>query len=323
MLAIELYWFVVAPIVSEAGQWWRRRHRLRVTTRTVATAVWTATLVLLLMVPWQSRVVLPAVMRAAAYAAVYPPTAARLEAVAITVGQPVRAGTVLFQLGLPQLDFQLAQIADRITLIDTLIRRQEASGQGTTQLTVLREELATSLATRDGLRALTARLTIRAPLDGVVAEMAEALAPGRWVPVELALARIVAPERAQFQAYVGSRDLHRIAPGARGVFVAEDPSRRALPVGLSALRAINTPMLEAPYLASRHEGAISVAADTRHGLVPVQSQYRLLLDPAGPAPLPAPAQVTRGTIHLNAERVSALDRMWRMATSLVIRESGF
>jgi putative peptide zinc metalloprotease protein len=64
-----------------------------------------------------------------------------------------------------------------------------------------------------------------------------------------------------------------------------------------------------------------VREDAEGRLVPEESVYRVSLAPR--APVPAPEQVRRGTVYVEGEARSLLDRAWRAVAAVLIRESGF
>jgi putative peptide zinc metalloprotease protein len=110
-----------------------------------------------------------------------------------------------------------------------------------------------------------------------------------------------------------------------------------------AVDPVAVSVLDVPALASVNGGPVAVEGQTgpqpgqQHGatgrsaLAPVEAVYRISLnvEPAtiGPAAAGAmqdgPERVTRGIVRVTGEARSIAERFWRMAASVLIRETGF
>ncbi len=321
LMIIELGWFIVLPVARETADWWRRRHTVRLNTALLRTSLLLIGLGVLVTVPWQSWVAIPALEQPGQKTIIYPPFPARILAIDVERGQEVASDAVLARLAVPELDHQLIQTTERIILLTTLIRRHGADSESVDQVGVLQEELAASRATLDGLRALQAQLMVRAPLAGTVVDLGPDLRSGVWVTAETPLARLVADDRTRYLGLVDGDALHRIVPGAPGWFVPEDPARSTVPVRVSEVDLTNVVALDQPYLASAYGGGVAVQQDDAGRLIPTVPQYRVWLEPADPAG--APPRVVRGTVHIEADARSWADRLWRSTLAVLIRESGF
>ncbi len=319
LMAVELAWFIARPLQRELAEWWRRRDELRWNRRTTATLAALCGAVALLLVPWQSRVSVPAVLEAAEFAALYPPASAQIDSVHVRAGERVQAGQLLYQLRAPDLEQQLAQVGGEIELAQRLILRQAASPETLGQLGVLEQQLATGVASYRGLQARIERLQVRAPVAGVLRDVPSGLAPGLWINETVLLGRVVAPQRARLRGFVAGEELERIEAGAGGRFYPEDPTLSSLPLVVDRIETAGVQNIDTPYLSSSHGGAIAVREDRERGAIPTDAQYRVAMT----ASAGAPDQVVRGTARIEAGRISPLQRLWRTAAGIAIKESGF
>jgi putative peptide zinc metalloprotease protein len=321
LFVVEIAWFIARPVWNELREWWRRRGAVRLNANLLATLAGLGGLVWLAVTPWHGWIGLPAVLRATDYATLYPPIPAQVAEVHVTEGAPVRAGDLMVVLRAPLLEHEIAQAERRAALLRLRIGRQAASLEDLENLRVLQQELATTLSALAGLAERRAALTVRAPIDGVVAGMAQALAPGLWVPETLALAQVVDPRRAVLQAYAEGGDLGRIVPGDPARFYPDDALRPAIEAVVADVAWVNARALDLPYVASIHGGDIAVERDAQGALVPVTAVYRIMLHPA--TPIPAPGQVVPGVVRVQGTARSFADRAWRAVAAVLIRESGF
>lgn len=321
LMTVELAWFIGLPVKKELGEWWRRRGSVRLNRNLIVALILLGGGIWLLATPWQTRITVPAVMAARDYATLYPPVAARVAAVHVEEGQAVKSGDVLFELASPDLKRRLVQARQKLEVTQLMIRRRAASGETAESVGVLETELAANLAAYRGLVAEKDKLTVRAPLAGEVVDIPPGLAPGRWVGVKQMLGRVVDRSAARLDAYAQGADLDRLRVGARGRFLAEDPARESLDVAVIEIESMGVARLDRPYLASTYGGSVAVRRDRDRKAVPEEAIYRVVLEPADGAP--APAQVTRGTVSIEADAASPLRRLWRAVVAVLIRESGF
>lgn len=69
------------------------------------------------------------------------------------------------------------------------------------------------------LQRQSAQLTVRAPISGVVADMAQPLAAGEWLAQGEWLAVIAKPGGGLVEAFVSEKDWQRLRTGGRGHFI--------------------------------------------------------------------------------------------------------
>lgn len=326
LFAVEIGWFIALPIVRELGHWARRRRDVRLNRHTALTLLALGGLAGAALIPWQTRVTVPATLHAANHAALFPPAAGRIVQVAAAPGDTVTAGSVLYRLDSPDLAYRLRASKERQRLLELQIDRQAGSADDLANLSVLREQLTAAMAAETGYQAEMDRLTLRAPLTGVLRDVPPHLHPGLWVRVDQPLGIVLGEGKAELRGYVAAPDLGRIAVGAAGRFMPEDITRPAIDAVVTSVAQVNVAALDTPMLASTQGGAIPVQAlaDPRRpqgALVPATAIYRITLRPADA--VAAPAQIVPGTVLVDGEAQSLLLRAWRGAVAVLIRESGF
>ena len=287
----------------------------------------------------------PVVWRASGFATVYAPFPARLEETLVARGQSVVEGEPLFRLTAPDLEGKLRQAELRIDWMQEQIARLTASREQLDRVRAMEEDLAAAMAERQGLLDSRERLVVRSPLSGTVRDMEDALTPGRWIGPKLPLAMVVAPGSGELVGYVGEGDFDRLSPGAGAEFHPDDPLAPRLAARVRAVDPVAVSVLDVPALASVNGGPVAVEGQAgpqpgqphdgarldggRAALAPVEAVYRITLDvepasiePAGIAQ-EGPERVTRGIVRVAGEARSIAERFWRVAASVLIRETGF
>jgi len=321
LFVVEIAWFIALPVARELGEWWRRRHLIRLTPNLLVTLAVLAGLVWLVATPWNTRIALPAVLRDSRHAVVHPAVPAEVAEVRVARGDTVAEGDVLAVLRVPELAYEIAREERRVAMVRQALRRHAAQREAAQDVGVLQEELGSALSALAGLVEQRDDLIVTAPIAGVVTDVPDGLRPGLWVGVEQRLASIVDPGAARLRAYVRGGDLARVDVGAPARFYPDDPLAPVIDAIVTAVETVNVAALDQPALASVHDGAIAVREDAAGQLVPEESVYRVALTPQ--APVPVPEQIRRGTVYVEGEARSLLDRAWRAVAAVLIRESGF
>lgn len=337
LFAIEIVAFVLRPIFTELRAWrerltsrpgggWNRRSRITAAVALIG--------VVAAVVPWRTRVEAPALMHAAQQARIVAPAGARIQHIGVQAGQAVSAGATLFVLDAPDMTHEIESLTRRIQVLQWQQSFQAMTRDTAASVPVAAGELQ---AARERLEVLTrqrGQLTIRAPFDGLVAELAEPLGAGEWIAEGEWLASLADPSQAVVQAYASEDDLHRLRTGGRARFLAEDPGEAAVALVVSDVAATATRRLAAaPELSSTHGGAVAAMQAPRgesrpdpdsQGLVPERAVYRVILRPAEGSDTALPRlQALRGTAVIEGEAESLLLRAWRRSAALLVRETGF
>ncbi|EJN26448.1 membrane-fusion protein [Pseudomonas sp. GM79] len=319
LMLVELVWFIFLPILSEWRQWWSRREQAHAP-RVLLSGLALLGLLLLLALPWRSAVELPTMLEAGRASALHAPVAARVKTVNVHDGQIVAQGEVLIELESPDLDSRQAIVRREIQIQQLQMRRQAGRSETAADAGIVEQRLAEAVAEYRGLAAQRERLLLRAPHTGKVRDLLPQLTVGRWLSTKDPLARVV-EDGARLRGYLAEAELWRVAPGASGRFIADDPMHPAIAVQLSEIDTNGAAYVDQEALTSDHHGPIAVRRDQHQRAEPVQAQYGARLSILENTP--TPVQPLRGIVVLQGSGESLLGVAWRRMAALGVRESGF
>ncbi|MBB3243211.1 putative peptide zinc metalloprotease protein [Pseudomonas sp. Tn43] len=319
LMLVELVWFIFLPILSEWRQWWSRREQAHAP-RVLLSGLTLLGLLLLLALPWRSAVELPTMLEAGRASALHAPVAARIKTVNVHDGQIVAQGEVLIELESPDLDSRQAIVRREIQIQQLQMRRQAGRSETAADAGIVEQRLAEAVAEYRGLAAQRERLLLRAPHGGKVRDLLPQLSVGRWLSTKDPLARVV-EDGARLRGYLAEAELWRVAPGASGRFIADDPMHPAIAVQLSEIDTNGVAYVDQQALTSDHHGPIAVRRDQHQRAEPVQAQYGARLSLLENTP--TPVQPLRGIVVLQGSGESLLGVAWRRLAALGVRESGF
>ena len=322
LFAIEIGYFVVMPVVNEVREWSKRRKDYRMNRNMTTTLVVSAVVLLLLMIPWQRGVYAPALLRAEQQSSLYMPVPAMIQRIDVKVGQPVQAGQTLFTLSSDALAHEQKQLERQIATLNWQSTFQVFNKEAAGDHQRVKQEHEAALQRLQVLQRQSEQLTVRAPIDGVVADMTTPLETGEWLGQGEWLAVVTKPTGGLVEAFVSEKDWQRLRTGAKGTFYLQDVSRSSLPLTIVEIASTATRDLNAaPELASIYGGDIATLSDAQRKLHPEQAVYRVLL--SLPDDYRAQPQVLRGTVVMDGEAQSLLIRGWKVVSAVLIRELSF
>lgn len=323
LFAVEIGVFVVRPIFRETVFWWQNRQRIAPSGRGRLTGAVLVCLLVLLFLPISGRIDIPAIAepeRTERLTAVAP---ARIETVEVEPGAAVGAGQVLMRLSSPRLDHELTTARIRLALVESKQDRRAADAQDRAGGLVLDSEQARREALQ-GLQRRHDELVIRAPFDGIVAEIEPDLQPGRWVGKGEELGTLVSNGRRQVRGLVAEDAMARLYAGASGTFVPDDLTTGSISVSVSSVSNAAVATVEIPSLASHLGGPVAVREEKGVGPVPVEAHYAVVLNrPDDELRLSATPAVVRGVVAVSGHRESIATHALRRVVAVLVRESGF
>ncbi len=321
LMAVELGWFVARPLWREMGAWWQRRSRWRWNRHTLGTLMAAGLVIALLIIPWQSHIIAPALLEATPHRRLYPPTAARIDRVWVKRGQRVEKGATLITLESPDLDHELQRITTRLRTLRWEIGRETARRSGPSRHLVLRETLLALETEKRGYLEQRAQLTLTAPFAGSVVMVREGLRPGSWVAVTTPLAALANTAGATVEAWVTEDDIARIEANPRAGFHPDHGPATAVPLRLIHLDPTAATTLKKPHFSSSHGGEIATRFNHRQEMIPNEAVYRLRFRPI--STIDPVRQTVRGRVRIAVERHSLIKRAITLVAAVWIRESGF
>lgn len=305
LFIVEMGVFVLRPILAELKEWKQRRGPILRSRRGRILLGGAGLLLLLAALPLDRHVTAPGVLTPIGAAPIVAGDPARVERVLVRNGDRVKAGAVLIELSAPDLVSAAAESKVRIAQLQAQLDRGGADEKDLSDRAVIERQLATERTALQGLERRQARLQLRAPFAGVVADLGSEIHPGRWLGGAETVARIVTPDSYDVQAFIAEDDIGRVADGALARFIPNDPLMGSRPAKLVERSASAVQWMDQPILASTQGGPIAVDEDPSKALKPHEALYRIRLLAARGA---GPMQPVAGKVRIDAEGQSLAGR---------------
>ena len=319
LMAVEIGWFIVRPVVAELMGWPRRLSAGGGLRRSWLVAAALAAGIAVAVLPWRGSVSAPGLLRAARQMAIITAQPGRLDR-ATADGSAVAAGQPLFTLENPDIAHDAAAAEVEIAGLKARLAGQSFDAAAAQDLPVAWLQLEGAVARLREAQAQAAQLVVRAPFDGLLVDVPRDVATGIWMPRREQLGILVDPTAMRVEAMVNEADVARIEPGRTAYFRPENGEAN-IPLVVHDVSPGAVPLLEHPELASVHGGGVPVRRESDGRLKPEAAVYRVtLVVPTGvPEPL---VSVRRGSVRIDAMRRSIAAGLWRRIAAVVMRESG-
>lgn len=325
LFIVEMAVFVVSPIMREIKEWYLRRSRLSWNKHTLLSTGLLIVIVGLLFVPWRGEVLAYGVLRAEQESRIYVPEGARLQTVFVSAREKVQQGQVLFLFSSPELEKEQNDLEIRVATLKKQVAVNQFDRQASANLQMIREELAASSKRLATLSQQIESLSIRAPFDGVMADVSDQFQEGSWLSSGVWLGTLIGTKGRWLEAFVDDVDVGRIQQGDDAYFIPENVSYDVLPARLISIEDIGLSYLSsAPELASVYGGPIASVKGKDANSVPRSENvlYRVFLSVEG-LPIKRANFVMRGKVVLEATPQSLASKVWTRVVSVLIRESSF
>jgi putative peptide zinc metalloprotease protein len=320
LFIVEIVMLILMPIYKEVRQWWMLKSKIRQRGRLWFWTIFFISLIGLLFIPWNSHVNIPGVLTSATYVSIYSSESAQIASIAIKRGQKVEKDQVLMVLESPKLDKEVKLAQKQLEFFKLRAMRAVANRQDQDDLHVILEQISAESSKLQGLKKRQARLVLRAPFSGVVAEIDETLHVNQWINNVMPLFFIIDPNTAEIKGIASGKELNRIELGQEALFYPEDPLLPKLTASINRIDWGNIKNLDLTYLTSSYGGEVAVKVHNDGMSVPETTAYAVRL---GNVSSPVPRQEIRGNILIKGKPVSLIKRAYELVVSVVIRESGF
>ena len=321
LFAIEIYWFIMLPIIKEMKQWWMMRSEMKLNKQTFRTiSILTITLMVLFL-PWKSSMKIPAVYISEKYSKIYSPYPAKIKSVFITKDQEVEVGQNLIELYSPELDKEINSIRRKIRLTKTKINRMSGTSGNMDEYLTYNQRLIALQSELSGLTKTKEKLVIKAPNKGKVKDLVS-LSDEMWVSNLDQLLGIVHYGTGNVKAFIREEQIDRFQENTPAVFIPNDGDHKKIHLISNKLDLSSVNNLPYVALASIHSGPIAIRnftsgeyqyrPETAHYI----ADFKLVNKSSIKFELP-------GYVHVEGNRYSPFVRFFRNVFSVLIRESGF
>jgi len=339
LFIIEIFYFILAPFFNEVKFLLQNKDKFKFNLNTITTLITTVLIILFFLLPFNQNLTLPATI-SYQHNFIQTTDAGILLTNLPPAGTKVVKNQVLAKIFSP--DLKMAMHIVQLNYQKTLreLRRASVNSNYTAEAIVLRSKINKDSSQYNRLAERNNRLTIRAPFDGIIVDSPTDILPGTVVKKNDWLGDIILSNNFQIEAFVTQVDTSRLKLGLKGTFYPKNFEDPAIPVTVKSIEVLNSSELNcnfssqlkvdnkqnqvvetACYNSSDFGGDIATQLNDKGNYVPVNSVYRVLLEPNNQPK--AITLVEKGTVILNTTPRSLGYRLFYQLKKIWIEQSGF
>ncbi|MDA9752254.1 site-2 protease family protein [Candidatus Pelagibacter sp.] len=321
LFIIEIYWFIMLPIIKEVKNWYMMKSEMKINKQTIRTILILIVLCMFAFLPWKSSLKIPAVYISETYSKVYSPYPAKIKQIYITKDDQVEKGQKLLELYSPDLDKKINSTRRKIKLIKTKINSLSDTAGNMDQYITLQQRLLASQSEVRGLANIKSKLILKSPIKGKIKDFS-GLTNEMWVDNTTQLLGIVHYGTGQVKGLIKEEQLDRFKENAPAVFIPNDGEHQKIHLISSTLDLSAVQNLPYVSLSSIHNGPIAIRnftsgefqyrPETAHYI----ADFKLINKSSIQFELP-------GYVHIEGSRYSPFIKFFKNIIALLVRESGF
>tara|TARA_B100000085_G_C18562287_1_gene520067 strand:- start:48 stop:2150 length:2103 start_codon:yes stop_codon:yes gene_type:complete len=321
LFIIEIYWFIMAPIVREIKQWWLLKSEIKFNKETKRLLIIIFSILILLLAPWKSSMKIPAVYVSEKYSKIYSPYSAQIKNILVQKDEIVKKGQPLIELYSPNLEDYINSTRRKLKLIKTKLNRLSDSAGNMDQYITYQQRLVSVQSELHGLLKIQNKMIIRAPFSGSIKDL-DNLSNGMWVSNKNELFGIVHYGTGQVKGFVKEEQIDRFKSNNTAVFIPNDGVHKKINLISRSLDFSSVGILPYLSLSSTHKGPIAVRLDVDKEFEnrPETAYYSANFRPVNKTNIEFELP---GYVHVDGYRYSPFLKMFKNIFSLLIRESGF
>jgi putative peptide zinc metalloprotease protein len=320
LFIVEIVWFVLMPLYGEFKVWRQKWPLIRQQSQSRRSLFFCLILLLLISLPWPSRVVTSGVIKPEKVFTVYAPAGAQLVANPWKEGAIVNASETILTLAAPEL-------TKRWNIANAYYIKSKAQLESATvdadqrpNLQVLQQAVEAAQAELDQVKADMTQYAPKAPFTGTVYYADPDLDIGGWVKYQEKLATLVSKDKWIVETYLDEEVIRRIAIGDSALFMSDGRGQSAIKlivvdIDQDATRALPSALLSTP------AGGSVMVREQNGQWIPEVASYRVLLSVKGDVN-ELNDVVLRGQVIIRGNWAVPLMRYIRSALTLVWREAG-
>lgn len=321
LFGVEMWFFILGPVIREGRRWWAMRAEWRGNRRSRTVIIGGGLILGLLLLPLPAPIGATAVLGPRDVYYVYAPEAGQLTTFHTIVGERLEKGEVVAAIDSPSIASDRSVAQANVDSLRQQVGAASVDPAQRPQLSALQSQLAAAEADLANNAEQVERLELRTPYAGKLMDVDPDLQPGDWVGKGAALAVVVGEGPWEATAYLDGDAAQRVKPGDRARFVPEGLKGSPVTMVVDGVDADAAHTLPTGLFAASAGGDVMVRQQNGK-LVPEKAVYRVRLRAANP-PAKLVGHSWRGRVVIQGAWSSPAWRWLRTAIAVVVRESGF
>ena len=320
LFVIEIYWFILRPIITEIKNWYNLKSQIKFNFKTKRLLSIFFVLFVILFFPWKSSIKIPAVYISEQYTKIYSPYPAKIKKIFVNKNQIIKKQQKLIELSSPELDLEISKVRRKIKLTKTTINRISKLSSNLDQYMILQQRLISLKNELNGLNKIKSKLILKSPFDGKIKNFSN-LSNNQWVSNLEPLIGIVKTGPGNVIGYLKEKEIRRFKTNEKAVFIPFNGEHQKIKLISNNLDQSATSILPYLSLSSQYDGPIATRTfiSEEYDNRPVEAHYQVtfqVINRDNKIELEVP-----GYVHVDGYRYSPIFDFFKSFVSMIVRES--
>ena len=308
LFLVEIIWFIFLPVYKELKIWWSKRENVKLNNRNKISLALLVLFFLLMFVPWNSSIKMPAIIESKNYFEFYPSEDGYIEKIFFTSGENVKKDQILMKIKSPQIEFKISQIEKEIKQINLEISKQAGFKENLNKRFILEESLQKKQNELEGLEKITKKFEIKADFDGKI-YFYNAFKENQWISKKEPIFVLYDNLNYKIVGFCNENDFKLLKENSQTKFIFSSGDIKDIYSNISNISQVSIPYLEFPELSSDFGGEIATRQDGNKRIKTEQAYYKVLVD-LEKSELDLKSRKT-GTLVAKGETESLISKIYR------------
>jgi putative peptide zinc metalloprotease protein len=323
LFLVEIIWFIILPVFNELKVWYEKKQSVKFNKRNKISLLVFSIVFILLFIPWNSKIYLPAVLEAKNFSEIYSLKNGYISEIYVKNGDKVQKDQILMKIKSDELEYNIEKVQMELNLLLEDLKRQAANRDILDNKLVLQENIYKKEKELKGFLELENSLNIKAPFSGII-YFNDIYKSKQYVNIKEPILTIYDINTSRLIGYCEDVDYKYLKENAKGKFVSNIPKLKTLDLTLKNISLISLSALDYEELSSVYGGEIATR-ETKE-----QNQKNLISEKAY---FKVEAKIenfnlnlkTRinGIIIIESDSSSFVNNIFRNIYNVLIKETGF
>ncbi|MDD2895881.1 MAG: HlyD family efflux transporter periplasmic adaptor subunit [Aliarcobacter sp.] len=320
LFLVEIIWFIFLPVYKELKVWWMKRNSLKFNKENKISLLIFLVFILLIFLPWNSNIKMPAIIESENYFEYYTPEDAYIESIFFTNGEEVKSGQLLLKLKSPQLEYKISQVKEEIELSQLELNRQAGFKENLDKRFILEESLLKKTNELEGLKKVTEKFEVKASFNGKI-YLFDSYKEKQWVNKKEPIFVLYDNTNFKITGFCNENDLNLLKENAKSKFIFNSGDLSDISSNITTISRVSVPYLEYSELSSDFGGTIPTRQDSNKRVKTEQAYYKITMN-LKDYKLDLKSRKV-GVLVSKGESTTIISKIIKKSISVIIRESGF
>ncbi|NCB12440.1 MAG: HlyD family efflux transporter periplasmic adaptor subunit, partial [Erysipelotrichia bacterium] len=260
LFLVEIIWFILLPVYKELKIWWTKRQNVSLNRRNISSLGFVFFFLLIVFIPWNSSIKIPAIVETQNYFEFYPAEDAYIEKINFSNAQLVKKDDLLLKIKSPMIEHKIEQVLKELEQIKLEINKQAGFKENLNRRFVLEESLLKKENELEGLEKVKEKFEVRASFDGKI-YFTNSFKQNQWISKKEPVFVLYDNLNYKIVGFCNENDFKLLKQNSEAKFIFSSGDVKDINTKITTISKVSIPYLEFPELSSDFGGDIATRQD--------------------------------------------------------------